>query len=84
MLRPFLKETVQSSTTTSEKLLFHMAVMRWKYSRMPQGERDELQNWISEQQKSKEAARTLPWSVEASEHGDTLFTENSYLQRFVS
>jgi hypothetical protein len=84
MLKPFLSETAKSSSTTSEKLLFHMAVMRWKCSLLSPDERAELNSWIDHQKKSKEAARTLPWSVEAGEHGDDLFAENSYVQRLVS
>ena len=84
MLKPFLNETAKTSSTTSEKLLFHMAVMRWKCSLLSQGERAEVHSWINDQKKLKEVVRTLPWSVEAGEHGDSLFTENSYVQRLVS
>ena len=84
MLKPFFKETAKALTTTSEKLLFHMAVMRWKCSILSSDERAELQGWINEQHKLKETARALPWSEEATEHGDNAFAENVYVQRFVT
>ena len=59
-----------------------MAVMRWKCSLLSPEKRTELEDWISEQQKSKEKVRTLLWSEEASEHGDDLFAENTYVQRY--
>jgi hypothetical protein len=80
ILKPFLKEAVKTSTSSSEKLVFHMAVMRWKCSLLTPDELTMLQDWIDEQHKSKEKIRSLPWSDEASEHGDTLFTENTYTQ----
>lgn len=61
-----------------------MAVMRWKCSLLAEDELAVLRNWISEQQASKETARSLPWSEEAREHGDELFAENSYIQRYVA
>ena len=83
-LKLFLKETTKGPASTSEKLLFHMAVMRWKCSIMAPNEHTTLHNRIKEQKSSKEAMRTLPWSVEASEHGDGLFTENTYVQWYVA
>jgi hypothetical protein len=82
-LQPFLKETVSTSTTTSEMLLFHMAVMRWKCSLLPPDELTVLQNWVSEQHALKETARALPWFEEANKHGDPLFAENTFIQRSV-
>jgi hypothetical protein len=82
MLSPFLKEAVKS-TSASEKLAFHMAVMRWKVSVLTTEELDVLHLWINEQRKLKERARVLPWEQEASEHGDTFFAENAYIQRHV-
>ncbi|KAF9780503.1 hypothetical protein BJ322DRAFT_1112500 [Thelephora terrestris] len=49
MLKPFLSETAKSSSTTSEKLLFHMAVMHWKCSLLSPDERTELNSWINHQ-----------------------------------
>ena len=83
MLKPFLNDAVKSSTSTSEKLLFHMAVMRWKYSLLNLDERTALHNWIAEQRTSKGTARALPWSEEAVEHGDDLFAENVHIQKCV-
>lgn len=60
-----------------------MAVMRWKCTLLTPDERTELETWIDEQHKSKEVARTLPWSEEANEHGDQLFAENTYIQRYL-
>ena len=82
-LKPFLKDTVRTSASTSEKLLFHMAVMRWKCSLLTPDKMATLHNWIGEQQKSADAKRALPWSGEAIEHGDDLFAENTYIQRYV-
>lgn len=82
-LKPFLKEAAKASMSTSEKLVFHMAVMRWKCSLLTLDERTTLDKWIDEQRTSKEKARTLPWSEEAGEHGDELFAENVYVQRCV-
>ena len=82
LLRPFFKDTVKASTSTSQKLLFHVAVMRWKCSLLGPDELAVLNDWIGEQAKSKEAARALPWMTEAAEHGDDLFAENTYIQRF--
>lgn len=82
-LSPFLKETAGSSASRSAKLVFHMAVMRWKVSNLGPNELATLQSWIDEQRKSKEQARVLPWSQEAEEYGDPLFAENTYIQGYV-
>lgn len=82
-LKPFLKDTIKTSTSTSERLVFHMAVMRWKCSLMSSDELTVLNDWIEEQHALQETARTLPWAAEAAEHGDELFAENSYIQRCV-
>jgi hypothetical protein len=82
-LKPFLKETVKASASSSQKLLFHMAVMRWKYTLLTDTESTALHNWIDEQHMLKDQTRTLPWSEEASEHGDDLFSENLLTQRYV-
>lgn len=81
-LRPFLKEAAKSSTTSSEKLLFHIAVMRWKCSLLNSDEITTLQDWIDEQQKARRKAQGLAWSEEADEYGDDLFTENNHIQRY--
>ena len=83
MLHQFLKEAVKSSSTKSEKLVFHMAVMRWKVDAMKSAELDKLHLWIDEQQKLKEQARVLPWLQEADEYADPHFAENSHVQRYV-
>ena len=83
ILKPFLKEAVKTSTSTSEKLVFHMAVMRWKCSLLTTDGLTTLQDWVDEQHKSKEKIRSLPWSDEAGEHGDGLFAENTYVQSYV-
>ena len=83
MLKPYLKDAVRTSASTSEKLLFHMAVMRWKCSLLAPDKMTVLHNWIGEQQKLKDARRALPWSEEAFEHGDDLFAENTYIQRCI-
>ena len=83
VLKPFFKDTVKASTSTSPKLLFHIAVMRWKCSLMAPDELLVLQDWIQEQTMSKEAERAFPWLTEAAEHGDALFAENTYVQRYV-
>ena len=83
MLKPFLKETVKASTSTSEKLLFHMAVMRWKYSLLTPDESAALHQWIDEQHALKDTTRALEWSEEAKEFGDCPFPENVHIQRSV-
>lgn len=80
-LKPFLKDTFRASTTTSEKLLFHMAVMRWKYSLLTPSQQTAVQNWIHEEYMLKEKVQIFPWSEEACKHGDHLFAENTYIQR---
>jgi hypothetical protein len=81
ILKPFLKETIKTSASSSEKLLFHMAVMCWKYNLLSPEKSTELHNWIEEQYASRDAARGIPWSDEASELGDDLFPENLYIQQ---
>ena len=80
-LKPFLKATTKSSTTSSEKLVFHIAVMRWKCSLLTPEELAMLQDWIKKQQKDRKKAQALPWSSEAAEHGDKQFAENVHIQR---
>ena len=84
MLSPFLQESLKSSNSLSEKLVFHMAVMRWKVNALTAEELTALNLWIDEQQKSKEQARMLPWMQEADEHDDLLFAENAHIQRYVT
>jgi len=83
LLKPFLKKASATSTTTSEKLLLHIAVMHWKCSLLNADELVTLQEWIKEKRALKEKMRTLPWSMEAAEHGDDLFAENTYIQGYV-
>ena len=83
MLHQFLREAVKSLSTKSEKLVFHMAVMRWKVDALKSAELDKLHSWIDEQQKLKEQAHALPWLQEADEYADPHFTENSHVQRYV-
>ena len=83
MLSPFLKEAVTTTTATSERLIFHMAVMRWKVKALTTEELDVLRSWIDEQQRSKEKVRVLPWAQEANEHSDPFFAENAHIQRYV-
>ena len=83
LLRPFLKDAVESSPSKSERLVFHMAFMRWKVDSLTPEELDELHSWIKEQQELKEQANQLPLSQEAEEYGDPLFAENSHIQRYV-
>jgi len=83
MLSPFLEEAVESSTSTSEKFVFHVAVMRWKVSTLADEELDVLRSWIKGQQKLKEQARVSPWMQEADEYDDALFAENAHIQRYV-
>jgi hypothetical protein len=59
-----------------------MAVMHWKVSTLAPGELDALHSWIDEQQELKEKGRVVPWSQEADEYGDSLFAENTYIQRY--
>lgn len=80
-LKPFLNDTIKASTSSSEKLLFHMAVMRWKCSLLTPDEVTVLHDWIDEQQRLKEKTQALPWSEEAGKHGDDVFAEN--IQRYV-
>jgi len=81
-LSPFLREALKSSPSTSEKLMFHMAAMRWKVDALTAEELDVLNLWIDEQHKSKEQARVLPWTQEADEYDDLLFVENAHIQRY--
>ena len=83
MLNPFIKEAVGVSTSTSQKLVFHMAVMRWKCSRLNPEELVVLKDWIGKDRKSKNKTKALPWSDEASEYSDELFAENTYIQKYV-
>ena len=83
LLRPFLKDAVESSPSNSERLVFHMVFMRWKVEGLTPEELDELHLWIKEQQESKEQANQLPLSQEAEEYSDPLFAENSHIQRYV-
>jgi hypothetical protein len=80
LLKPFLKEAAKASTTSSEKLVFHIAVMRWKCSLLDPDELNTLQDWIDEQQTARQKAQAPPWSAEANEYGDELFAENSHIQ----
>lgn len=82
-LKPFLNDTIKFLMSCSERLLFHMAVMRWKWTLLTPDELATLRNWIDEQQKSKGKAHAFPWSEEAGKHGDDLFAENTYIQRCV-
>jgi hypothetical protein len=82
LLKPFLKEVAKSSTTSSEKLVFHVAVMRWKCSLLNPEELTTLHNWIDEQQKIRQKTQTPPWSAEANEYGDELFAENTHIQQY--
>ena len=61
-LGPFLNEAAEFSSHRYGKLTFHMAVMRWKVSKLTAEELDNLRSWVDEQHKSKEQARTLPWA----------------------
>lgn len=79
---PFLNEAAKSSTTSSEKLVFHVAVMRWKCSLLNADELATLRDWIEEQRKAKQNMQALPWSLEATEYGDELFAENNHIQRY--
>ena len=79
-----MKEVAESSVPRSERLLFHMAVMKWKVSTLTPDELNVLQSWIDDQYKTKEQARLLPWAQEANEYGDTLFAENTHIQRYVT
>lgn len=74
-----LKEATKSSATHSEKLVFHMAVMRWKVNALTPNELDVLNTWIDGEQKSKNMP---PWSQEANEYGDVHFAESSHIQRY--
>ena len=60
MLGPFLKDTTKSSMSTSGKLLFHVAVMRWKCSLLTPDELTALQTWIEEQHKLRKGVEALP------------------------
>ena len=82
ILRPFIKESVNEATSTSQKLVFHMAVMCWKCSLLNPEELAKLQGWIKENRKLKNKAQ-LPWSDEANEYSDKLFAENTFIQRCV-
>lgn len=84
ILKPFLKETADAVTSTSQKLIFHMAVMRWKCSLLTSEELATVQDWIDNNQKLAEKTQALPWSMEAAEHGDDLLAENTYIQRYVA
>jgi len=57
--------------------------MRWKCSLLTPDELATLHDWINGQRALKEKTRALPWSEEAIEHGDDLFAENTYTQRYV-
>ena len=81
-LKPFLKETAKTSMTRSKRLMFHIAVMRWKCSLLSPEELAALQDWINEQQKARKKESELPWSSEANEYGDALFSENAHIQRY--
>ena len=83
-LKPFLGKTAQARTKASEKLVFHVAVMRWKCSLLNPAELATLQDWINKQQKARQKARTLPWSAEGDEYGDKQSTENTYIQGCVT
>lgn len=83
ILKPFLKESTKTATSTSAKLVFHMAVMRWKCSLLNPNEIATLQDWIDVQHASKKKTQTLPWSEEAGEHGDEVFAENTHIQWYV-
>lgn len=70
--------------TSSEKLVFHIAVMRWKCSFLRPDELATLEDWINEQEKVRLKAQTLPWSAEGDEYGDGLFADNTHIQRCVA
>lgn len=57
--------------------------MRWKCSLLNPDELNTLQDWIDEQQKAKRMVQALPWSAEANEYGDEVFSENTYIQQYV-
>ena len=57
--------------------------MRWKCSLLTAEELTTVQDWIDKQRKLKEKAQALPWSQEATKHGDNTLAENTYIQRYV-
>ena len=69
--------------TSSEKLVFHIAVMCWKCSLLNPDKLNTLQDWIDEQQKAKQMVQALLWSAEANEYRDEVFSGNTYIQQYM-
>jgi hypothetical protein len=65
------------------RLHFHNAVMRWKCSKLSEGEKQDLQIWINKEVEERWDAIKHPWRNPQVEDVDELTAENQYIQEYV-
>lgn len=63
------------------RLFFHNAVMRWKYSKLSDEEKKDLQAWIEEEVERRWDDIQHPWRASKDDEVDDLTAENQYIQR---
>jgi hypothetical protein len=67
----------------NNRMIFHNAVMRLKYSQLPESEKQQLQEWIKEEVEDRWDAARYPWKNPDGDEAENLTAENKYVQRSV-
>jgi hypothetical protein len=79
MLSPFMV----GEASRDRRLFFHNTVMRWKYSKLSEGEKKDLQGWIDKEVEERWDTIKYPWKGPQVEKAGELTAENQYIQKYV-